>query len=61
MEEHNIDCPYCGEQLGILLDYSVPEQHYVEDCQVCCCPIVIQVVINHDGELEQLTAIQEND
>ena len=41
--EHAISCPYCGEAISILVDDSVPEQEYVEDCQVCCRPIVVSV------------------
>ena len=34
-----IQCPYCWETLEISVD-PVPEQEYVEDCQVCCRPTV---------------------
>ena len=34
--EHTIGCPYCGEAITIFADPSVPQQEYVEDCQVCC-------------------------
>ena len=37
--EANIDCPYCGETLEILIDDSIESQRYIEDCQVCCQPI----------------------
>ena len=39
-----IQCPYCWETLDVSVDPSVPEQEYVEDCQVCCRPILIHVV-----------------
>jgi len=45
-----IACPYCGERIGILLDPSAGEQAYVEDCQVCCRPISINVTVGDDGE-----------
>ena len=38
-----IQCPYCWETLDISVDPSVPEQEYVEDCQVCCRPILLRV------------------
>lgn len=41
--EKTIDCPYCGEPITILVDPSVAEQEYVEDCQVCCRPIEVAV------------------
>ncbi len=40
-----IQCPYCWESLEIGVDPTVSEQEYVEDCQVCCRPILLQVTI----------------
>ena len=40
-----VSCPYCGESIDILVDPSIPEQSYIEDCQVCCRPITINVKI----------------
>jgi transcription elongation factor Elf1 len=34
-------CPHCGEHISMLLDLSVSEQIYIEDCEVCCAPIEI--------------------
>ncbi|HVJ36804.1 MAG TPA: CPXCG motif-containing cysteine-rich protein [Stenotrophomonas sp.] len=45
----DIQCPYCGEWIGIVVDASVDEQSYVEDCQVCCRPIQLDVRIDDDG------------
>ncbi|MGI9532482.1 CPXCG motif-containing cysteine-rich protein [Lutimonas sp.] len=42
MEEHFFQCPYCWEEISILLDPSSTDQHYVEDCEVCCNPLEIQ-------------------
>lgn len=50
--EQLIDCPYCGASIVVLVDESVPDQSYVEDCQVCCRPIVVNTRENPDGELE---------
>ena len=41
MFEHFFQCPYCWEDISMLLDRSVREQTYVEDCEVCCNPIEI--------------------
>ena len=43
LEEVEIQCPYCGETIGISVDCSVEEQSYIEDCQVCCQPNVLTV------------------
>jgi len=42
MEEHFFQCPYCWEEISMLLEPSNQEQQYVEDCEVCCRPIQIQ-------------------
>lgn len=39
MREHFFTCPYCWEQISMLLDFSAAEQTYIEDCEVCCRPI----------------------
>ena len=39
MEEHFFQCPYCWEEISMLLDPSILRQTYVEDCEVCCNPI----------------------
>lgn len=49
IQEANISCPYCGEPISILLDGSVEEQEYIEDCQVCCKPITLHVQVSGDG------------
>lgn len=48
LESVLIQCPYCWETLDVSLDPSVQEQEYVEDCQVCCRPIVIHVTFDDD-------------
>ncbi|MBA6315190.1 CPXCG motif-containing cysteine-rich protein [Cellulophaga baltica] len=39
MYEHFFQCPYCWEEISMLLDTSVQQQTYIEDCEVCCNPI----------------------
>jgi len=51
LEEMAVQCPYCGEMIDILLDTSVPQQNYIEDCQVCCQPITIDVTVGFDGDV----------
>lgn len=41
MYEHFFQCPYCWEDVSMLLDSSVRQQTYVEDCEVCCNPIEV--------------------
>jgi len=55
MYEHFFQCPYCWEEISVLLDPSVTRQTYIEDCEVCCRPIEFQVVFE-DNELIQFQA-----
>ena len=45
-------CPYCGELISALLDLSVQEQNYIEDCEVCCNPINIIFVTDGNTVLD---------
>ena len=49
--EKRVNCPYCGEPIDVLLDPSVPHQNYIEDCQVCCRPIIFDVTVSGESEL----------
>ena len=46
-----VGCPYCGERISVLIDHSHDEQEYVEDCHVCCQPIIVNVFIDNAGEV----------
>lgn len=48
MIEHFFQCPYCWENISMLLDSSVTKQTYVEDCEVCCNPIQITPIFEAD-------------
>jgi len=52
LEEVEIQCPYCGELIEIVVDCSVEEQSYIEDCQVCCRPMEVTVVVDEEGRAE---------
>ena len=41
MEEHFFQCPYCWQNISMLLDPSIDMQKYIEDCEICCNPIEI--------------------
>lgn len=48
LEEQAVQCPYCGETFTVLVDCSITEQSYIEDCQVCCQAILMDVTIDAD-------------
>lgn len=58
LQTHNLDCPYCGERIQVVVDCSISSQEYIEDCQVCCRPI--NLMINIDDDV-QITAMHENE
>ena len=60
LESVLIQCPYCWETLDIRVDLTVPEQEYVEDCQVCCQPIVLTVQLV-EGRVVSVDARPENE
>jgi hypothetical protein len=59
IQHEPITCPYCWETIEIALDLSVEEQQYVEDCSVCCRPIVITYRAE-EGELSSLEVVPES-
>ena len=52
LKEQEICCPYCGEHISVLIDCSVEQQEYIEDCQICCRPVSIRVSCDVNGEVE---------
>ena len=53
--EHFFTCPYCCQQISFVLDLSVDDQSYIEDCEVCCQPIQIEYTAA-DFELKDFQA-----
>ena len=45
LEEHGLHCPYCGEPITLLIDASCETQEYVEDCEVCCRPMLVSAIL----------------
>jgi hypothetical protein len=54
LTEKTVECPYSGEAIDVLLDPNESDQSYIEDCQVCCRPIVFNVIDSGDGDLQVL-------
>lgn len=51
LTEQFVSCPYCGESIGVLIDHEEEGQQYIEDCQVCCRPIIFSVSVDSIGNL----------
>jgi hypothetical protein len=57
MIEHRFQCPCCWEEISMVLDVSeVGEQSYVEDCEVCCRPLLIRYATGEDEVGEEKVA-----
>jgi len=50
--EYFFTCPYCWQQISMVLDVSVSHQTYVEDCEVCCQPIEVEYTLEDESVSE---------
>ena len=59
-EVHNVEvqCPYCGERIDVMIDDCGESQQYIEDCQVCCRPINFHIMLD---EYQQLSVRVSSD
>ena len=60
LSSEHVRCPYCGERIELAVDCSVHRQEYIEDCSVCCRPIVV-VATTVDGDVASLEVRTEDD
>jgi len=62
LDTQQCHCPYCGEPIELVVDYSMESQEYIEDCFVCCRPIIVTFTqANHEHEIPMLEVRTEND
>ncbi len=60
IEDGVFHCEWCGSENHTFIDPSQGEsQEYVEDCQTCCRPHVLQVTHDAAGDSWQITARPE--
>lgn len=57
-ETISVLCPYCGQPVELLVETTVPHQQYVEDCEICCQPMV--VTVDATGEEPNIDVAMEN-
>lgn len=60
LRDIEITCPHCGSQFVSSADPSIVDQEYVEDCQVCCAPILLHLHVDLGNELIFVEARREN-
>lgn len=52
-EDYPFSCPHCGVDLSVRIDASGgAKQEFIQDCEVCCRPIQIQVRLSGDEVIE---------
>jgi Cysteine-rich CPXCG len=61
LEFLDLHCPYCGETFETSADLSGGDQDYVEDCAVCCRPIVVRLRVDTQDGLVEFSARREQD
>ena len=60
LNEQDVGCPYCGETISVLIDRQEAGNQYIEDCQVCCRPMVFHVSEDESNKL-MVTVYCEDD
>ncbi len=60
LEERDIECPYCGENLTVSVDCSAGSHDFIEDCTVCCRPIELHAEIDN-GQLLDLNVRRDDE
>ena len=60
-EDYPFSCPSCGEEQNVRLDPSGGrKQKFIQDCEVCCRPIQIEVHFK-GGEVDYFSAVGEEE
>jgi transposase-like protein len=45
LQSAEIRCPSCDSPMVLLVDCSVMHQQFIENCEVCCKPFVVETSI----------------
>jgi hypothetical protein len=51
IQELGVQCPYCGEHFTTIVDASAGNQEYIEDCQICCRPILFALQFDDNAQI----------
>lgn len=60
LEEFNLECPNCGETVAIFIDSSVEQQTYIEDCPVCCRPMLLSVSYDESSGINVIASREDD-
>lgn len=61
LETVRLTCPYCGESFETSVDCSAGSQAYIEDCEICCRPIELQIECNDQAGLDSIQVSRDDD
>ena len=50
MNHRECECPYCGEINTIIREESNVDYTVVQDCYICCNPILIEIIKQHNSD-----------
>lgn len=56
MLEHYFDCPHCWKNQLKMIDSSINNQNFIEDCEICCNPLEFNLLVQ-DNTLQSFSAI----
>ena len=56
MLEHYFDCTHCWENQLKMIDSSISNQSFIEDCEVCCNPLEFNLTLSEN----ELTSFSVN-
>tara|TARA_B100000768_G_scaffold42705_1_gene41568 strand:- start:698 stop:880 length:183 start_codon:yes stop_codon:yes gene_type:complete len=45
MIEHYFECPHCWESQLKMIDPSINNQNFIEDCEICCNPLEFTLTV----------------
>ena len=51
MIEYYFTCPHCWEEQLKMIDPSIDEQNFIEDCEVCCNPLQFKIILKSNDVL----------
>lgn len=52
LDHVHVHCPYCDERLEVSVEPDALGQSYIEDCQICCQPMQMNIFTDPaSGEL----------
>ena len=60
LEPVTVQCPCCWEMIEVVVDASEAGEQYVEDCSVCCRPLVLTTGMDENGALTVVAEAEQD-